>query len=72
MKVTSNSTLVVTKGGKPHDIAPGTPVDIDDDEARDLIARGIAVKVAKAEAPAPTTPDPARNNGGDTGQGGRQ
>jgi len=75
MKITSHSTLVVTKGGKPHDIPPGTPVDIDDEEAKDLIARGIAVKVAKAEAPAPE--NPAKNNGGGNSgagnsQGGKQ
>ncbi len=78
MKVTSQSTLVVTKGGKPHDVPPGTPVDIDDEEARELIARGIAVKAAKAETPAPEKPekpektDPAKNNGGGTGQGNGQ
>lgn len=49
MKVTSHSTLVVGRPGKAEDIPPGTPVNIDDEEARDLIARGIAVKVGKAE-----------------------
>lgn len=75
MRVTSHTTLIVTKGNKPQEIPPGTPVDIDDDEAADLIKRGIAMKVAKAEAPAPE--NPAKNNGGGnpgagTGQGGKQ
>lgn len=50
MKVTSHTTLVVGKAGKSEQVPPGTPVDLDDDEAKDLIARGIAVKVGKAEA----------------------
>jgi hypothetical protein len=49
MKVTSHTTLVVGKAGKSEQVPPGTPVDIDDDEAKDLIARGIAVKVGKAD-----------------------
>ena len=49
MKVTSHTTLIVGKAGKAEEISPGTPVDIDDDEAKDLIARGIAVKVGKAD-----------------------
>ena len=77
MKIVSHTTLVVTKGGKPQDIAPNTPVDIDDDEARDLIERGLAVKAAKTETPAPEKTDPAKNNGGGNpgagnGQGGKQ
>jgi hypothetical protein len=74
MKITSHTTLVVTKGGKPQDIAPNTPVDIDDDEARDLIERGLAVKAAKAETPAPEKlekTDPAKpnsNSGNGNGQ----
>lgn len=50
MKVTSHTTLIVGKAGKSEQVPPGTPVDIDDDEAKDLIARGIAIKVGKAEA----------------------
>ena len=50
MKITSHTTLVVGKAGKTEEVPPGTPVDIDDDEAKDLIARGIAQRVAKAEA----------------------
>lgn len=50
MKVTSHTTLIVGKAGKSEQVPPGTPVDLDDDEAKDLIARGIAVKVGKAEA----------------------
>lgn len=72
MKITSHTTLVVTKGGKPQDIAPNTPVDIDDDEARDLIERGLAVKAAKSEAPAPEKADPAKSNGGNSGAGNGQ
>ena len=75
MKVTSHSTLVVTKNGKPHEVPPGTPVDIDDEEALDLIKRGHAAKVAKAETPAPEKPekpDPAKNNGSGNGQGNGQ
>ncbi len=49
MKVTSHTTLVVGKAGKSEQVPPGTPVDIDDEEAKDLIARGIAVKVGKAD-----------------------
>ena len=50
MKVTSHTTLIVGKAGKSEQVPPGTPVDIEDEEARDLIARGIAVKVGKAES----------------------
>ena len=50
MKVTSHTTLVVGKAGKSEQVPPGTPVDLDDDEAKDLIARGIAVKVGKADS----------------------
>jgi hypothetical protein len=50
MKVTSHTTLVIGKAGKAEEIPPGTSVDIDDDEAKDLIARGIAIKVGKADA----------------------
>lgn len=49
MKVTSHTTLVVGKAGKSEQVPPGTPVDIDDEEAKDLIARCIAVKVGKAD-----------------------
>lgn len=55
MKVTSYSTLIVGKAGKPEEVPPGTPVNLDDDEARDLIERGIVVKVGKAAA-APVEP----------------
>ncbi len=50
MKVTSHTTLVVGKAGKSEQVPPGTPIDLDDEEAKDLIARGIAVKVSKADA----------------------
>lgn len=50
MKVTSHTTLVVGKAGKSEQVPPGTPVDIDDEEAKDLIARGLAIKVGKADA----------------------
>lgn len=50
MRVTSHTTLIVGKAAKSEQVPPGTPVDIDDDEAKDLIARGIAVKVGKADA----------------------
>jgi hypothetical protein len=50
MKVTSHTTLIVGKAGKSEQVPPGTPVDLDDDEAKDLIARGIAIKAGKAEA----------------------
>lgn len=50
MKVTSHTTLVVGKAGKSEQVPPGTPVELDDEEAKDLIARGIAVKVAKTDA----------------------
>lgn len=65
MKVTSHTTLVIGKAGKAEEIPPGTPVDIDDDEAKDLIARGLAVRVAKAE-PKPEkekTPDKEMQGG---------
>lgn len=75
MKVTSHSTLVVTKNGKPHEVPPGTPVDIEDEEARDLIERGHAVEAVKAAAPAPEKlekTDPAKNNGGNGQKNGKQ
>lgn len=50
MKVISHSTLVVTKEGKPHDVPPGTPVDLNDEEAKDLIKRGIVTAVITDEA----------------------
>ena len=50
MKVTSHTTLVIGKAGKSEQVPPGTPVDIEDEEAKDLIARGIAVRVSKAES----------------------
>ncbi|MBL0319779.1 MAG: hypothetical protein IPP74_10905 [Alphaproteobacteria bacterium] len=49
MKITSHTTLVVGKAGKTEEVPPGAPVDIDDDEAKDLIARGIAVRVGKSD-----------------------
>jgi hypothetical protein len=52
MKVTSHTTLVVGKAGKSEQVPPGTPVELDDEEAKDLIARGIAIKVGKADKPA--------------------
>ncbi len=63
MKITSHTTLVVGKAGKAEEIPPGTPVDIDDDEAKDLIARGIAVKVGKAETK-PAEKEPKEPQGG--------
>lgn len=63
MKVTSHTTLVVGKAGKSEQVPPGTPVDIDDDEAKDLIARGIAVKVGKAETK-PAEKGPKEPQGG--------
>jgi hypothetical protein len=63
MKVTSHTTLVVGKAGKSEQVPPGTPVDIDDDEAKDLIARGIAVKVGKAETK-PAEKEPKEPQGG--------
>jgi hypothetical protein len=63
MKVTSHTTLVVGKAGKSQQVPPGTPVDIDDDEAKDLIARGIAVKVGKAETK-PAEKEPKEPQGG--------
>lgn len=63
MKVTSHTTLVVGKAGKSEQVPPGTPVDLDDDEAKDLIARGIAVKVGKAEAK-PTEKETKEPQGG--------
>jgi len=63
MKVTSHTTLVVGKAGKSEQVPPGTPVDIDDDEAKDLIARGIAAKVGKAETK-PAEKEPKEPQGG--------
>ncbi len=63
MKITSHTTLVVGKVGKAEEIPPGTPVDIDDDEAKDLIARGIAVKAGKAESK-PSEKEPKEPQGG--------
>jgi hypothetical protein len=56
MKVTSHTTLVVGKAGKSYPVPPGTPVDIEDEEARDLIARGLAVKVGKPDKPVEKEP----------------
>lgn len=56
MKVISHTTLVVGKAGKSHPVPPGTPVDVEDEEARDLIARGLAVKVGKADKPVEKEP----------------
>ena len=56
MKVISHTTLVVGKAGKSHPVPPGTPVDVEDEEARDLIARGLAIKVGKADKPAEKEP----------------
>jgi hypothetical protein len=76
MKVTSHSTLVVTKDKKPHEVPPGTPVEIDDEEALDLIERGLAVEAVKATAPEkpekPEKTDPAKNNGGNGQKNGKQ
>lgn len=63
MKVTSHTTLVVGKAGKSEQVPPGTPVDLDDDEAKDLIARGIAVKVGKVETK-PAEKEPKEPQGG--------
>lgn len=68
MKITSHTTLMVGKGDKAEYVDPGTPVELDDNEAAQLIKRGLAVKVAKTETPAPEKTDPAKNNGGN-GQG---
>ncbi|MFO0110419.1 MAG: hypothetical protein ACK52W_07805 [Alphaproteobacteria bacterium] len=54
MKITSHTTLVVGKANRSEQIPPGTPVDIEDEEAKDLIARGLAVRIGK-EKPARTT-----------------
>jgi hypothetical protein len=62
MKVISHTTLVVGKAGKSHPVPPGAPVDIEDEEARDLIARGLAIKVGKAEKP--TEKEPKEPKGG--------
>lgn len=50
MKVTSHTTLVIGKAGKSEHVPPRTPVELDDEEAKDLIARGLAIKVGKADA----------------------
>ena len=63
MKVTSHTTLVVGKAGKSEQVPPGTPVELDDEEAKDLIARGIAVKVGKAETK-PAEKEPKEPQGG--------
>ena len=53
MRITSHTTLIVGKAGKAEEVPPGTPVELDDDEAKSLIARGIAQRAAKAEAKTP-------------------
>ncbi len=49
MRITSHTTLITGKPGKPEAIEPGVAVDLDDEEAKDLIARGLAVRAAKIE-----------------------
>ena len=43
MKVTSHTTIAVTKEKKLHYLPPGTVVELEKEEALDLIQRGIAV-----------------------------
>ncbi len=55
MRITSHTTLVVGKPGKTESVFPGTAVDIDDEEAENLIHRGLAVKAVKIKFKASTT-----------------
>ena len=59
MRITSHTTLVTGKPGKMEAIEPGVAVDVDDEEAKDLIARGLAVRAAKAEKEAHPKDKPA-------------
>lgn len=69
MKVVSHSTLVITKEGKPHDVSPGTPVDLEDEEAKDLIKRGIVTAVDAAKPADKETP-PKDKAGGSASKAG--
>lgn len=75
MRITSHITLVVGTPGKQTEIPPGKPVDVDDEEALDLISRGLAVKHARGNARGdsqaskpqpekenPPSPDPAEGS----------
>ncbi|MBL0320083.1 MAG: hypothetical protein IPP74_12470 [Alphaproteobacteria bacterium] len=62
MRITSHTTLVVGKPGKAESVLPGTAVDIDDDEAEDLIHRGLAVKVVKTKSKVSHIESPSDEN----------
>lgn len=70
MKVISRSTLVVTKDGKPHDVPPGTPVELDKAEAEDLIKRGIVTAVDTGEGK--SAEQPKEKSGGNPKAGNPQ
>jgi hypothetical protein len=81
MRIKSHTTLLVGEGKKAEYIEPGKAVELDDEEAADLIKRGFAVKAGKAEVPVPEKTDLSKNNTGNgqatgnqggNGQGGKQ
>jgi len=57
MKITSHTTLVVGKANRSEQVPPGTPVELEDEEAKDLIARGLAVRVGKEKPTRATAPE---------------
>lgn len=65
MRIISHTTLVVGEGKKAEHVEPGKPVELDDDEAADLIKRGLAVKAVKVESkPADKETPPKDKTGG--------
>lgn len=73
MRITSHTTLLVGKGENAEYVEPGTVVELEDDEAEKLIARGFAVKAVKAESkPAEKETPPKEKAGGNPKAGNPQ
>lgn len=71
MRITSHTTLLVGDAKNAEYVIPGTVVELDDNEAGKLIARGLAVKVAKPEVkPADKEMQPKDKSGGGTPKAG--
>lgn len=71
MRITSHTTLLVGDAKNAEYVIPGTVVELDDDEAGKLIARGLAVKAAKPEAkPADKETQSKDKSGGGTPKAG--
>ena len=71
MRITSHTTLLVGDAKTAEYVIPGTVVELDDDEAGKLIARGLAVKAAKPETkPADKETPPKDNVGGGASKAG--